>query len=110
MCTPAATQVKAGIPPPSVMARGIKPLTERNSCQAEGKLSSGNHSNNLANTGRGQFLTQKQRVKDSNQQSDGQKDLDHFVSCRAQSIPSFSTANVKNGKNRSQDIVQMKTK
>lgn len=49
-----------------MMARGIKPLTERNACQAEGKLSAGNHSNNLANTGRGQFLTQKQRVKDSN--------------------------------------------
>jgi len=48
-------------------------------------------------------------VEGSGQQPSGQQDLDHVVSCRAQRIPSFSTAKVTNGKNCSQDAIHTDT-
>jgi len=41
----------AGIPPPSLTAGGVEPLTERNSRQAEGKARAGSHSSTLGSHG-----------------------------------------------------------
>lgn len=57
---------RAGISLPSVMAGGVKPLTQEKLTPTEGKLSAGRHSNTLPNMGRGDYVTQEQRVKGSN--------------------------------------------